>query len=239
VRKSVPVGGNHVETRFSIMPSAGGSEASIGGANPVAALWSDSVTVALARQTPSGLHLAEIDVRTNAVRNEMDLPDSVLTWARALPDGWAWIPAAQDKIIVRRAGKTREYPKPAWYAFLFLLDVDPARNRIFIGGNDKTTGDSLGLSVLDLESGTTTMWTTMFAEIARTSVLADGSVFLQVARTQESLSFYKVTGPNQLQSLGDSPRPIRQVSVSSDMKHATALERDYRADAWMSKVNTH
>jgi hypothetical protein len=29
------------------------------------------------------------------------------------------------------------------------------------------------------------------------------------------------------------------VSVSSDMKHATALERDYRADAWMSKVNTH
>jgi hypothetical protein len=239
VRKSVPVGGNHVETRFSIMPFGGGSEASIGGANPVSASWSDSVTVALARQTPSGLHLAEIDVRSNAVRNEMDLPDSVLTWVRALPDGWAWIPAAQDRIIVRRAGKTREYPKPAWYAFLFMLDVDPARNRLFIGGNDKTTGDSLGLSVLNLADGSTSMWTTTFAELARTSVLADGSVFLQISRTQESLSFYKLTGPNQLQSLGDSPRPIRQVSVTSDMKHATSLERDYRADAWMSKVNTH
>ncbi|MDQ2767445.1 MAG: serine/threonine-protein kinase, partial [Gemmatimonadota bacterium] len=239
IRKSVPVGGNHVETRFSVMPFAGGSEASIGGANPVAAFWSDSVTVGLSRQTPSGLHLAEIDVRTNAVRNEMDLPDSVLTWARALPDGWAWIPAAQDKIVVRRAGKTREYAKPPWYAFLFFLDVDPARNRIFIGGNDRTTGDSLGVSMLNLADGSTTMWATTFAELARTSVLADGSIFLQVSRTQESLSFYKLTAPGQMQSLGDSPRPLRQVSVSRDMKHATALERDYRADAWMSKVNTH
>ncbi len=239
VRKSVPVGGNHVETRFSIMPSTGGSESAIGGANPVTAFWSDSVTVGLSRQTPTGLHLAEIDVRTSAVRNEMDLPDSVLTWARALPDGWAWIPAANDRIVVRRAGKRREYAKPPWYAFLFMLDVDPARNRLFIGGNDRTTGDTLGLSVLNLADGSTAMWTTAFAELARTSVLADGSVFLQISRTQESLSFYKVTGPNQLQSLGDSPRPIRQVSVSRDMKHATALERDYRADAWMSKVNTH
>jgi hypothetical protein len=239
IRKSVPVGGNHVETRFSIMPFAGGPESAIGGANPVAAFWSDSVTVGMSRQTPAGLHLAEIDVRTNAVRNEMDLPDSVLTWARALPDGWAWIPAAGDKLVVRRAGKTREYPKPQWYAFLFELNVDPARNRIFLGGNDRTTGDSLGLSVLNLADGSATMWATTFAELARTTVLDDGSVFLQVSRTQESLSFYKVTGPGQLQSLGDSPRPLRQVSVTRDMKHATALERDYRADAWMSKVNTH
>jgi hypothetical protein len=239
IRKSVPVGGNHVETRFSIMPFAGGSESAIGGTNLVSAFWSDSVTVGLSRQTPSGLHLSEVDVRTNAVRNEMDLPDSVLTWVRALPDGWAWIPAAGDKAIVRRAGKTREYPKPAWYAFLFSLDVDPARNRIFLGGNDKTTGDSLGLSVLNLADGSTAMWTTMFAELARTSMLDDGTIFLQVAPTQESLSFFKVIGPGQVQPLGTSPRPLRQVSVTSDMKHATALERDYRADAWMSKVNTH
>ena len=239
IRRIVPVGGNHVETRYSIMPFAGGSESAIGGVNPVTAFWSDSVTIGLSRQTPSGLHLAEINVRTNAVRNEMDLPDSVLSWARALPNGWAWIPASGDKLIVRRAGKTREYPKPAWYAFLFSINVDPARNRIFITGNDKTTGDTLGLSVINLADGSSTMWTSMFAEIGRTTVLDDGSVFLQVSRTQESLSFYKVTGPGQLQSLGDSPRPLRQVSVTRDMKHATALERDYRADASMSKVNTH
>ena len=83
------------------------------------------------------------------------------------------------------------------------------------------------------------MWTTTFAELARTTVLDDGSLFLQMAPTQESLSFYKITGPGQMQSLGNSPRPLRQVSVTKDMKHATALERDYRADAWMSKVHTH
>jgi hypothetical protein len=240
VRRSVPVGGNHVELRFSVMPFSGGSESALGGSgNPVAAFWADSVTVGVSRQTPSGLHLSQIDVRTNAVRNETDLPDSALTWLQALPDGWAWIPAAGDRIVVRRAGKTREYPKPPWYAFLFALAVDPARNRIFVDGNDRTTGDSLGLSVLSLADGSTTPWTTMFAELARVTSLADGSAFLQVARTQEALSFFKVTGPGQVQPLGDSPRPIRQVSVSSDMKQATVQERDYRADAWMSKVITH
>ena len=240
VRRSVPVGGNHVELRFSVMPFSGGSESALGGSgNPVAAFWTDSVTVGVSRQTPSGLHLSQIDMRTNAVRNEMDLPDSALAWLQALPDGWAWIPAAGDRIVVRRAGKTREYPKPPWYAFLFAIEVDPARNRIFVDGNDRTTGDSLGLSVLSLADGSTTPWTTMFAEIARVTPLADGSAFLQVARTQEALSFFKVTGPGQVQPLGDSPRPIRQVSVSRDMKQATVQERDYRADAWMSKVITH
>lgn len=83
------------------------------------------------------------------------------------------------------------------------------------------------------------MWTTMFTEFARVSPLADGGAFLQVSRTQGSLSFLKLTGPGQLRSLGDSPRPIRQVSVSKDMKWVAVQERDYRADAWMSKVITH
>ena len=240
VRRSVPVGGNHVEQRFSVMPYSGGSESAIGGSgNPTAAFWADSVTVGVSRQTPSGLHLSQIDVRTNAARNEVDLPDSALGWLQALPDGWAWIPSAGDRVVVRRAGKSREYPKPQWYAFLFAIAADPSRNRIFVEGNDRTTGDSLGLAVLSLDDGSTTQWTTMFAEIARSTPLTDGGAFLQLSRTQESLSFFKLTGPGQLQSLGDSPRPIRQVSVSRDMTKATVQERDYRADAWMSKVNTH
>jgi hypothetical protein len=240
VRRAVPIGGNRVEQRYSVMPFSGGSEAALGGSGiPVNAFWADSVTVGVARQRSGGLHLSQIDVRTNAVRNETDLPDSALTWLQALPDGWAWIPAASDRIIVKRAGKTREYAKPPWYGFLFGIAADPDRNRLFIIGNDLTTGDSLGLGVLSLADGSTTMWTTMFAETARVSPLADGGAFLQVARTQESLTFFKLTGPNQLQSLGDSPRPIRQVSISRDMTKATVQEREYRADAWMSKVNTH
>jgi hypothetical protein len=240
LRRTVPIGANRVEQRYSVMPFAGGSESALGGSGtPVNAFWADSVTVGVARQTSGGLHLSQIDVRTNAARNEADLPDSAVTWLQALPDGWAWIPSASDRIVVKRAGKTREYAKPPWYGFLFGIAADPQRNRLFIVGNDRTTGDSLGLGVLSLADGSTSMWTTMFAEIARVSPLADGSAFLQVARTQGSLTFFKLTGPGQIQSLGDSPRPIRQVSVSKDMKQATVQERDYRADAWMSKVVTH
>jgi hypothetical protein len=222
------------------MPFSGGSESAVGGTgNPTGAFWADSVTVGVSRQTPSGLHLSQIDVRANAVRNEADLPDSAVAWLEALPDGWAWVPAAADRIVVKRAGKTREYAKSPWYGFVFGVAADPERNRLFVFGNDKTTGDSLGVSVLSLADGSTTMWTTAFVEFARVSPLADGGAFLQLSHTQGSLSFFKLTGPGQVQSLGDSPRPIRQVSVSKDMKWVAVQERDYRADAWMSKVITH
>ena len=240
LRRTVPIGGNRVEQRYSVMPFSGGSESALGGAgHPTNAFWADSVTVGVARQTPSGLHLSEIDVRANAVRNEADLPDSAVAWLQALPDGWAWVPASGDRIVVKRAGKTREYAKSPWYGFVFGIAVDPERNRLFVIGNDRTTGDSLGIGVLALADGSTSMWTSMFAETARVSPLADGGAFLQLSRTQGSLSFIKLTGPGQLQSLGDSPRPIRQVSVSKDMKQVAVQERDYRADAWMSKVITH
>ncbi len=240
VRRSVPIGGNHVELRFSLMPFAGGAESPLGGGGrPTLAFWSDSVTLGVGRLSSSGLHFSQIDVRTNAVRNEMDLPDSAVKWTQALPDGWAWIPAAGDRIVVRRAGKTRDFPKPPWYAFLYELAVDPTGHRVFYDGSDKATTDSLGMGVLSLDDGSMTQWGAMFAEFGRVTPLGDGGAFLQASRTQESLSFFKLSGPAQLQSLGDSPRPLRGVSVSRDMKHATALERDYRADAWMSKVVTH
>ena len=239
VRRNVPTGGGHAEVHYSIMPFAGGSETPLGGAGrPVRAYWTDSVSVAVERQTASGLHLAQIDVRTNASRNELDLPDSVVNAATALPDGWAWIPAAGDRIVVRRAGKTKEYPTPAWFAFLFGVDADASGHRLFYDGNDKST-DSLGVGVLTLDDGTMTQWASMPAEFGYVVPLSDGSAFLGVSQSQDALSLFKLTGPGRVQSLGASPRPVRGVSVSGDMKRAAVFERDYRADAWMSKVVTH
>ena len=240
VRRSVPIGGSRVEQRFSLMPFAGGSETALGGTDrPSQAFWADSVTVAVERLTPRGLHLSQIDVRTHAVRNEMDLPDSAVAWATALSNGWAWIPAAGDRIIVRRDGKTREYPRPPWYAILYGVFADASGHRLFYDGSDKATADSLGVGVLSLDDGAETQWASMVAELGRITPLTDGSLFVQLSRTQGSLSFFKLTGPSQLQSLGDSPRPLRMISVSADMTRAAALERDYRADAWMNKVVTH
>ena len=240
VRRQSPIGNGHLEARFSIMPFGGGAETPLGIAGkPVYANWADSVSVAVARQTSSGLRLSVIDVRTNAVRNEMDLPDSILNSASALPDGWAWVPPSGGKIMVSRAGKKREYPMPAWYSYIYAAVPDPSGHRLFFLGIDKFTTDSIGVGVLSLDNGSMSQWTSMVAEAGRITPLADGGVMLSAARTQGSLSFYKLTGPGQMQSLGDSPRPIRTISFSSDMKVASVLERDYRANAWISKVVLH
>jgi len=240
VRRQTPIGNGRLEARFSIMPFGGGAEVPLGIAGkPVFASWADSVSVAVGRQTASGLRLSVVDVRTNAVRNEMDLPDSVVSSADALPDGWTWVPASGGKIMVRRAGKTREFSKPAWYAFVYAAVADPSGHRLFYLGSDRATTDSLGVGVLSLDDGSTTQWTSMFAEAGRITPLVDGGVMLAAARTQGSFSFFKLTGPGQMQSLGDSPRPMRTISISQDAKVASVLQRDYRADAWISKVVLH
>ena len=187
-----------LEVRFSVMSFAGGAETPLGIAGkPVFANWADSVTVSVGRQTATGLRLSEIDVRTNAVRNEMDLPDSVINSAVALPDGWVWVPASGAKIVVNRAGKTREYPKPAWYAFIYAAFPDASGHGVYFEGGDKATTDSLGVGVLSLDDGTATQWAAMFAEMGRITPLADGGLFVLAARTQGALSFYKLTGPGK------------------------------------------
>ena len=146
IRKSVPVGGNHVETRFSIIPFAGGSETSIGGANPVVGVlerFSDRWDLRVRRR--QGCISRRSMCARMPSRNEMDLPDSVLTWARALPDGWAWIPAAGDRLIVRRAGKTREYPKPPVVRVPLRAQCrSGAQSDLPRRQRSSTTGDSLG-----------------------------------------------------------------------------------------------
>jgi Protein kinase domain len=240
LRRETPIGNGRLEPRFSIMPYGGGVETPLGIAGkPLFAGWADSVSVAVGRQTSSGLRLSVVDVRTNVVRNEIDLPDSVVSWAAALPDGWAWVPASGGKIMVSRAGKSREYPKPAWYAFIYGVVPDPSGRRLFYFGGDKATTDSLGVGVLSLDDGSTTQWASMFAEAGRVTPLADGGAFLNVSRTQGSQTFFKLAGPGQMQSLGNAPRPMRGISISRDMKLASVLERDYRADAWISKVVLH
>jgi hypothetical protein len=141
--------------------------------------------------------------------------------------------------MVRRAGKTHEYSRPAWYAFIYVALPDPSGHRLFYMGSDKLTTDSLGVGTLSLDDGSTTQWASMFAETGRITPLVDGGLMLSASRSQGSLSFYKLTGPGQMQALGDSPRPMRTISISEDAKVASVLQRDYRADAWISKVVLH
>jgi hypothetical protein len=147
-----------------------------------------------------------------------------------------WLSAAGDRFYVRQAGHAREIPLPAWYGYMFRLAGDPSGRRVFYAGADKATGDTTGIGVLTVSDGSTTQWTAMSIEGGDLTPLADGGVLLDVNQTQESITFFKMTGPGQLQRLGTVPRPLLSASSSTDLKRATAVERDYRADAWLYKV---
>ena len=236
MRRLVPTGAGLSETRFSVRPYGDNAEVPLGGAGvPVRASWSDSVTVAVTSKSPTGTRLFQIDVRNGAQRNVMELPDSVVTSASPLANGWAWIPANGQSIVVREAGKTHTYPSPPWYAVVNQVTSDPSAHRVFFNGWNKTTGDTTAVSVLSLDDGSTKSLTSTFGEGMNVGRLADG-ILVKAYPTQESVRLIKISSQGTAQQLGAIARPVRNVTTSADMKRATVDERDYRADAWMSKV---
>ena len=236
--RAVPTGAGHTEVQFGVAPFSGSPETPITAPGHVlSAWWSDSVTLGVRSRTAQGIELAEQDVRTGARTNILDLPDSSLRSVAALPGGgWAWVPITGDRIMVRQGNQTRELREPAWYGFIGDLIADPAGGRVFIVGFNAATGDSLGVSALTLSDGSSTQWVTMPSESGDIGMLPGGAVFLIAYPSAESLAFFKLTGPGQMQRLGNPPRPLFEVSVSDDLKRATAMARDYRADAWMYDV---
>ncbi len=240
VRRVVPIGGGYTAARFSLLPFGGGAEAPIPGAGlPLVAVWTDSVTVGLATQIPGGLRLTEADVRTGVQRNYLDVPDSTLTAARPVPGGWAWIPRSNDRIMVEQGGHTRRIPLAKQYATIVHLDAGFTDHQLLYGAYGGPRNDSLIVGVVSLDDGSMTEWGRSFAEHGSVKHLADGSMLLQAAQTEDNATFFKISGPGQVQRLGATARPVREVSVSADLKRAVVSERDYRADAWMNQVVTH
>jgi hypothetical protein len=200
------------------------------------AAWSDSQHVAASVVTAHGLRLAEVDVRTGAQRNVLELPDSVLTDFAALPNGWVWIPPARDRIVVSEAGRRREFPLPQWFAGSYQLAADRARHRVFYVGFGRAANDSASIGLLTLDDGKQTIWATHFAEGAQIASITAHQALFSVATTQDSWSLFALDGPGQVTPLGTIGRPIRNLSVSADLARATIMVLDYRADAWLNRV---
>ncbi|MEO7457993.1 MAG: hypothetical protein ABIY52_17180, partial [Gemmatimonadaceae bacterium] len=152
-----------------------------------------------------------------------------------LANGWAYIPATAASIVVSEAGKTRTYPAAPWYATLTRVIGDAQGRRVIYTGWNRTTGDSAAASTLLLDNGSHEHIMTAFGEGVGLSRLSDG-VLIKSYPTQESVALIKVPSGGAIQKLGTIPRPISAITASGDMKRATIDERDYRADAWMSKV---
>ena len=238
VRRAVPSVRGAVDYRFAVLPYAGGDETPIGPARTgVRAAWSDSVHVAIAtRATGGNLELVEVDVRTAAERNRLAIPDSAVRDVTALPTGWAWIPPSSDRYVVVENGRRREFPKPAWLSGTAHLVADVARGRLLYTGWSGAGADSVSLGAVSLDDGSHTNLQTRIGGTGRI-VLVDGheALFL-VSEGRDVWTISTVDGPGRVTPLGTIPRPVSSLTLSRDRRRAVANVRDYRADAWMSKV---
>jgi len=236
-RRVVPTTGQHTAAQFAVRAYGSDAETPLPITGTVLrAHWTDSVTVSVATRVAGAVHLSLVDVRTGAARSDMALTDSGVVDAARVTGGWAWIPPSRDRIVVDQGGKRREVKQPVWYGGLFSILSDSAAGRVFITGFNRATSDTLGIAAITLADGSTTQWASVFAEDGAIQLLSGGDVFLAMHRTQETLDLLRISGPGKSQLLGSPPRPLVGVSVSGDLKHAVAFDREYHADAWMYNV---
>lgn len=160
----------------------------------------------------------------------MDVADSVLADFDALANGWVWIPASTDRIVVMADGRKREFRAPAWFGSIVQISADRERHRALYDGRFGRRGRAL------IRRRHTGLWAMRFGEGGRIIPLAAHAALFQVRETQEAWSLFALDGPGKITPLGTIPRPIVGFSVSRDLRRATVTGRDYRADAWLNKV---
>ncbi len=234
--RTIPAANGLTETRLSVSPWGGGSETPVTvPSRLIGSHWSDSVTLALILESPGGARAVLTDVRTGQTTNALEVADSSLNGVTALPDGWAWVPGTRDRLIIERAGKRSEIPKPKWIGSLNTVSATrDGRQLVFVGWGK--TEDSLGVYVVPVEGGSPTRWYTTFSEGGNATWLADGSLLLLHLTGQETAELIQLTAPGQVRRIGTIPHAVNRMSVSADLKRAAFMWREYRGDAWMYKV---
>jgi hypothetical protein len=237
MRRSVPTPAGGDEVRVSVAPFGGGTETVVSATGRVvSARWVDSVTVGIYSITGAGAQLARIDVRNGAATQALQVADSAIADATALPNGWAWIPGTRDRVVIEENGKRREIPKSDYYASLIHVDVSADNSRLLTLGWNALTSDTLRLDVIPLAGGAPVEWSRHFAEDGLAAWLADGSIAFTVWSSTDAATMYQVVGPAQEKPVGPLAHVSNIVSVSDDLKRATIMWREYRGDAWMYRV---
>ena len=235
--RTLPSSTGGAERRFSVLPFAGGSETPLNlPGSPRGASWTDSVTVAVSSQTATGVRVSLVDVRTGAPGRSIEIGDSLASSVVPLPDGWAWIPATRDRVVVQRGGKDTDIRKVAWFGALVDLTADRSGQRLAVIGWNAGTFDSIGVAVVPAAGGAPALWAASLAEQGGANFLGDGSILFTAWDTPESAVLYQVSGPGRRERLGAVTRPIAAISASDDLKRTAVLESNYHGDAYMSRI---
>lgn len=238
IRRNVPVQNGGDEVRFAIKPFGGGDETPLNLSGRLsAAKWVDSVTIQVVSLTPTSTHVVRADVRTGAVSAPLDIPGDVPPSSiTALPYGWAWVPAKGDRVVVEQNGKRHDIVKSPWFENFIQVDASPDGLQLAIVGWGASTRDTLRLDVVPVLGGTAVPWSRHFAEIGNSSWVSDGTLAFLMWPTTTAVSVLHVTAPGQEKNLGTVRHVARAMSVSRDLKRATIMAREIRADAWMFRV---
>lgn len=237
MRRRVPGPNGQAGLRLSVAPFVGGAETSLSATgNVVGAEWVDSVTIAVHSLTGAGSRFARTDVRTGAVSHAIQIADSTIVSMTALPNGWAWIPARRDLIVVEQAGQRHEIAKPAWYAGLHGVAASADGAHLLMTGWAASTNDTIGVDVVPTTGGRPANWSRSFAENGWARWLADGSIAFAVWTSLDAVTVRQVTKPGQEKPIGAIAYLANALSLSRDLKRATIMSREYRGDAWMYRV---
>ncbi len=237
VGRQTPVAGGGVELRYTVMPFAGGAEAPVNIPTTArGARWFDSVTVGYGLQTATGVRIGLVDVRTGKPSAGVELADSLLRAVVPVPQGWAWVPAARDRVVVEQGGTRRESPKPAWFSFFYDLDVDRTGTRLLAVGWNAGSLDTLGIAVAPVAGGEWTLWRKDFAEDGTARFLDDGAIVFYRRPTQETVALEHLPEPGVAHQVGTIPRVVADLSVSGNLGRVAIVERTPHGDAWMSHI---
>ncbi len=204
----------------------------------IGAYWIDSVTLGVGTRRPDRhVHLGLVDVRSGLETRGADLPVGTditdFTW---VANGWSWISASGDSVVVRQGNRTRTFAKPpGLLAFGQILSDRGGHFISFLGWASVGTA-SLEVGMISLDDDTMTRWSSVFAENGGTAFLSDGSVLFVVFETAQTVTLFRLRGPGQMERLGTIPLSVTDISIAGDLKHAVVTVRAYHADAWMSRI---
>jgi len=152
--------------------------------------------------------------------------------------GVAWIPSSLRSVRVWRAGdeRPRDLPLPAGVESIWRLSTASDGARVVtVGWN--ATEDSMRVDMLSLVDGRATHWATLSGEGAsRPVVLADGTVTIAVAETQDVNVLYRLRGPGRVERVGSIPRPVIGLTESVDGRRVVVSTMEPRGDIWLAHV---
>ena len=233
-----PGGASTGGRQWSVMPYPRGAEIQIPGRHSAAALI-DSTRMVLYDVEGSRTTVSDFDFRSRKSGARFTIPDSdARDIDRVSENQWGWIPPNGTSIKLQRTGETsaRTYSIPPWYHGVYKLHGNPDGTSLAFLGWKAPNQDSLALGILDLSDGKFLKVWAGFAEGGAIRWMDDGGILLVLFDTPESISFYRVGREGSQVRIGSMPRPMAGVTVSRDLKRAVVMSKDYKGDAWISKV---